>query len=272
MRLPGQATGPLMLIHGAWLSARSWEHFTAYFKEHGYKVSAPEWPRKHGDVEEIRGESAEIAGLGLDEIVDHYESLVHELDSEPILIGHSFGGLVVEILLDRGLGRAGVAMSPAPPRGILALPFSTLQASAPALGHPSARKGIVELSLEEFTFGFANTFSPKDAEAAYDRYAVPETGRIFFEAGFANFHLHPATRVLFENGSRAPLLIVGADEDNTVPAKLSRKQYEKYKSSTALTDYLEFPGRPHLMMASDGWREIAGAIDGWLGNVLKNSS
>lgn len=261
-----------MLIHGAWLTARSWENFTAYFEDRDYAVSAPEWPRKHGDVEEIRGESAEIAGLGLDEIVDHYEELIHGLPVEPILVGHSFGGLIVEILLDRGLGRAGVAMSPAPPRGILALPFSSLRSAAPALGHPSTRKGIVELSLEEFTFAFVNTFSERDAAAAYARYAVPETGRIFFEAGFANFHLHPATKVNFENGSRAPLLIVGADEDNTVPAKLARKQYEKYKSSPALTDYLEFPGRPHLMMAADGWREIAGTIDGWLGNVLKNAA
>ena len=117
-----------------------------------------------------------------------------------------------------------------------------------------------------------NTFSEKDAAAAYKRYAVPETGRIFFEAGFANFHLHPATKVSFENSSRAPLLIVGADEDNTVPAKLARKQYEKYKSSPALTDYLEFSGRPHLMMAADGWREIAKSIDGWLGNVLKSAA
>ena len=270
--MPGPATGPLMLIHGAWLTARSWENFTAYFKEHGYTVSAPEWPRKHGDVEAIRGESTEVAGLGLDEIVEHYETLVNELGTEPILIGHSFGGLVVEILLDRGLGRAGVAMSPAPPRGILALPFSTLQASAPALGHPRTRNGTVSLSLEEFAFAFTNTFSPKDAATAYKRYAVPETGRIFFEAGLANLHLHPATRVLFENPSRVPLLIVGADEDNTVPAKLARKQYEKYKTSPALTDYLEFPGRPHLMMAADGWREIAAAIDGWLGNVVRRSA
>ena len=268
--MPGHARGALTLIHGAWLTSRSWEHFASYFEEHGYEVSAPEWPRKQGDVEEIRGESAEVAGLGLDEIVDHYAELVAPMDPQPILIGHSFGGLVVEILLDRGLGRAAVAMSPAPPRGILALPFSTLEASAPALSHPSTRKGVVDLSLEEFTFAFANTFTPDEAAAAYERYAVPETGRIFFEAGFANFHLHPATKVHFGNNSRAPLLILGADEDNTVPAKLARKQYEKYKASSALTDYLEFPGRPHLMMAAEGWREIATAIDGWLANVLKD--
>ena len=128
-----------------------------------------------------------------------------------MLVGHSYGGLFVELLLDRGLGRAGVAMSPAPPKGILKLPFSTLKAGAPALAHPSKWHGVVTLTLEEFTYGFVNTFSGEEAAAAYERYAVPETGQIFYEAGFANFHLHPPTEVHFKNGGRAPLLIVGAD-------------------------------------------------------------
>src|SRR5207244_868149 len=243
----------LMLIHGAWLSARSWETYADYFGKKGYDVSAPEWPRKHGDVEEMRETAADSEGLGVKEIVDHYEGLIRELDSPPVLIGHSYGGLFVELLLDRGLGRAGVAMSPAPPKGILVLPFSTLKAAAPALAHPSKRHGVVPLTLEEFTYGFVNTFSPEDASAAYDRYAVPETGQIFYEAGFANFHLHPPTEVHFKRGDRAPLLIVGAEKDHTVPASLSHKQYEKYGSSPAQTDYVAFPGRPHLMMAADGW-------------------
>src|SRR5436190_253722 len=116
---------PLMLIHGAWLSSRSWENFVDYYDRAGFEVSAPEWPRKHGDVEELRAGADELAGLGLDEIVDHHEALIRELDEPPVLIGHSFGGLIVELLLDRGLGRAGVAISPAPPKGILVLPFST---------------------------------------------------------------------------------------------------------------------------------------------------
>jgi pimeloyl-ACP methyl ester carboxylesterase len=128
---------PLMLIHGAWLSSGSWDSFAGYFRNRGFAVSAPEWPRKHGDVEEIRDSADEVEGLGPDEIVDHYESEIGALDEPPVLIGHSYGGLIVELLLDRGLGRAGVAMSPAPPKGILVLPFSTLKAAAPALAHPS---------------------------------------------------------------------------------------------------------------------------------------
>ena len=258
----------LMLIHGAWLSARSWENYADYFGKRGFAVSAPEWPRKHGDVEEMRETADESAGLGVAEIVDHYDGLIRQLDEAPVLIGHSYGGLFVELLLDRGLGRAGVAMSPAPPKGILKLPFSTLKAGAPALAHPSKWHGVVNLTPEEFTFGFVNTFSSEDAAAAYERYAVPETGQIFYEAGFANFHLHPPTEVHFKKADRAPLLIVGADKDNTVPASLAKAQFEKYGRSSARTDYLEFEGRPHLHMIAPDWQEVAAAIDSWLDGVL----
>ena len=175
-------------------------------------------------------------------------------------------------MLDRGLGRAGIALSPAPPKGILVLPFSSLKAASPALAHPSKRNGIVTLTLEEFTYGFVNTFAPEEAAAAYERYAVPETGRIFYEAGLANFHLNPPTEVHFKNGERSPLLIVGAKQDHTVPASVARKQYEKYEGSPARTDYLEFEGRPHLFMVGDGWEEVAAAVDGWLDGVLESEA
>jgi alpha-beta hydrolase superfamily lysophospholipase len=259
---------PLMLIHGAWLSSRSWKNFAEYFRSRGFSVSAPEWPRKQGDVQDLREKSEEIKGLGLMEIVDHYETQILALDEPPVLIGHSFGGLIVELLLDRGLGRAGVAMSPAPPKGILVLPFSSLKAAAPALAHPSKWHGIVTLTLEEFTYGFVNTFSPEEAAAAYEEYAVPETGQIFYEAGFANFHLHPPTEVDFKSDDRAPLLIVGAEKDNTVPASLAKKQYDKYSRSGATTEYIEFSGRPHLAMVGEGWEEIAAGIERWLDGVL----
>ncbi len=260
---------PLLLIHGAWLSARSWERFAEFFDQRGYAVSAPEWPRKEGDVEALREDADALAGLGLTEIVDHYEELIRALDSEPVLVGHSFGGLIVELLLDRGLGRAGVALSPAPPKGILVLPFSSLKAASPALAHPSRWHGVVPLTLEEFTYGFVNTYSAEDAAAAYERYAVPETGQIFYEAGFANFHLHPPTELHFKNGDRAPLLIVGAEKDHTVPASVSKAQFGKYEKSLARTEYLEFPGRPHLFVVGEGWEEVAESIDGWLGRVLE---
>jgi len=259
---------PLILIHGAWLSAQSWDNYSDYFGNRGFAVSAPEWPRKQGDVEGIRETAEASAGLGVQEIVDHYERLIRELDQPPVLIGHSYGGLFVELLLDRGLGRAGVAMSPAPPKGILVLPFSTLKAAAPALAHPSKWHGVVTLTPEEFTYGFVNTFSEEDAAAAYEHYAVPETGQIFYEGGFANFHLHPPTEVHFKNEDRAPLLLVGATEDHTVPASLTKSQYKRYERSPAKTDYLEFEGRPHLHIVAADWQEVAAAIDSWLDGVL----
>ncbi len=259
---------PLMLIHGAWLSARSWENYADYFGKRGFAVSAPEWPRKHGDVDEMRQTAEDSAGLGVKEIVEHYGALIGDLDQPPVLIGHSYGGLFVEILLDRGLGRAGVAISPAPAKGILALPFSTLKAGAPALAHPSKWHGVVTLTPEEFTYAFVNTFSAEDAAAAYERYAVPETGQILYEAGFANFHLHPPTEVHFKNADRAPLLLVGATDDHTVPASLTRAAYKRYEHSPARTDYLEFEGRPHFHMVAPDWQEVAAGIDSWLDGIL----
>ena len=262
---------PLMLIHGAWLSSGSWDNFARYFEGKGYAVSAPEWPRKEGDAAELREATEDIEGLGVTEIVDHYQAKIEALPEPPVLIGHSFGGLFVELLLDRGLGRAGVALSPAPPKGILVLPFTSLKAAAPALAHPSRWHGVVPLTLEEFTYGFVNTYSPDAAAEAFERYAVPETGQIFYEAGFANFHLHPPTEVHFKNQRRAPLLIVGAEKDHTVPASLARKQfdkYEKHEAYDAQTDYIELPGRPHLMMVGEGWEAVAAEIDGWLDGVL----
>jgi pimeloyl-ACP methyl ester carboxylesterase len=260
---------PLMLIHGAWLSSLSWEKFAEYFESRGFAVSAPEWPRKQGDVDELRKDAEELRGLGLTEIVDHYDGLIRGLDQPPILIGHSFGGLIVELLLDRGLGRAGVALSPAPPKGILVLPLSSLKAAAPALAHPSKRHGVVTLTPEEFSYAFVNTFSPEEAAAAYERYAVPETGQIFYEAGLANFHLHSPAEVHFKKADRAPLLIVGAEKDHTVPASLARAAYKKYEGSPAKTDYVEFEGRPHLFMTGEGWNEVATSIDSWLAGVLE---
>jgi pimeloyl-ACP methyl ester carboxylesterase len=259
---------PLMLIHGAWLSARSWDTFKDYFDRRGFAVSAPEWPRKQGDVAELRENADAIAGLGLGEIVDHYAKLIEALPSPPVIVGHSFGGLITELLLDRGLGRAGVAISPAPPKGILVLPFSSLKAASPALAHPSRWHGVVPLTLEEFTYGFVNTFSPEDAKAAYETYAVPETGQIFYEAGFANFSLHSPAEVHFSNDERAPLLVVGLEQDHTVPASVSKKQVAKYEHSSARTDYEEFPGRPHLALIGEGWEEIAASVDSWLDGVL----
>jgi pimeloyl-ACP methyl ester carboxylesterase len=257
---------PIVLIHGAWLTPRSWENFEQYFKDKGHEVFLPEWPRKADGVEAQRRDPSGLAGMGIKEIVDHHDAFIRQIPEQPIIIGHSFGGLFAQILLDRGLGLAGVAIDPGPPKGILNLPPAALISASPVLLHPSKWGGIIELSLKQFTRGFVNTWSPEDAEKAYERYAVPETGRILFQAGTANFKPGSEATVNFKNPSRAPLLITGGAKDNTVPAALSRSIYKKHQRSPARTDYVEFD-RPHLLMAGEGWEEVARSVADWLDSV-----
>jgi len=258
----------IVLIHGAWLTPRSWENFEQYFNDNGYDVFIPEWPRNADGVEAQRRDPGVLAGLGIKEIVDHLDAYIRQIPEPPVIVGHSFGGLFTMMLLDRGLGAAGVAIDPAPPKGIFNLPPAQLKAASPALAHPSTRKGVVTLTLEQFTYGFVNTYTPEAARAAYDRYAVPETGRIFFQAGLANFNPGAENKVDYTKADRAPLLITAGEKDHTVPASVSRSIYKKYAKSSARTDLVEFPGRPHLMMAGEGWEEVADRINDWIETVV----
>jgi pimeloyl-ACP methyl ester carboxylesterase len=256
-------TRQIVFIHGLWLTSQSWENFETFFTDAGYNVVAPEWPRKHGDVDEIRRTSDRVAGLGIAEIAGHYEAFIRGLDAPPILIGHSFGGLITMLLLDRGLGAAGVAIDPAPPRGIFNLPPRQLKAASPALLHPTKWRGVVALTFEQFTYGFVNTFAPEAARAAYERYAVPDTGRPLYEAAFANLNPRTPTRIDYTR-TRAPLLITAGEKDNTVPASVSRSIYRKQRASPSRTDLVELAGRPHLLMVGEGWEEAAASIERWL--------
>src|SRR5437763_1265292 len=164
---------PIVLIHGLWLTPRSWEGWVDRFEGHGHEVHAPAWPRMQGEVEDIRRDPSALNGLGIAEIADHYGDFVRGLERPPIVIGHSFGGLIVELLLDRGLGAAGVALSPAPVKGVLRLPIAQLRSALPALKNPANRKRTVELTPKQFHYAFTNTMSESDAKAAYDRYEIP---------------------------------------------------------------------------------------------------
>jgi pimeloyl-ACP methyl ester carboxylesterase len=258
----------VLFIHGAWLASNSWDPFAGFFADRGYTTLAPEWPRKPDAIEALRAGADDVAGLGVQEIVDHYAAIVEGLDEAPILVGHSFGGLFVQILLGRGLGRAGVALDPAAPKGVLRVAASSLKAAAPAIAHPSKRHGVVELTFEQFNYGFTNTWDEADARAAYEHYAVPETGRILFEDGFANFALHSPVEVDFDRSDRGPLLITAGERDHTIPPSIARAAYHKYRHSPAVTDFVEFPGRSHLLMVGDGWEEIAQYAADWLDRVL----
>jgi non-heme chloroperoxidase len=259
----------IVFIHGAWLAANSWDRFAGFFAERGYVTLTPEWPRKAADVAQQRESSGELAGLGIQEVVDHHAEIIEALDVPPILIGHSFGGLIAQILLGNGFGRAAVALDPAAPKGVKRVPLSSLRAAAPAIAHPSKRHGVVDLDAEQFNYAFTNTWAPEDARSAFERYAVPETGRIFFQDGLANFTLHGPTEIDFDRAERGPLLITAGEHDHTVPPAVAKSNFHHYRHSPAVTEFVEFPGRSHLLMAGEGWQEVAEYIAGWLDRVLR---
>jgi len=248
---------PVVLVHGLWLTPRSWEGWKERFESRGHQVLAPAWPRMQGDVEDIRRDPSPLNGLGITEITDHYADIVQGLDHPPIIMGHSFGGLVVELLLDRGLGVAGVAISPAPVKGVLRIPPSQLRSAFPALGNPANRKRTVELTPKQFRYAFTNTMSDEEAQAAYDRYQVPGPARPLFQAAFANFNPNAANKVDFHRDDRPPLLVMGNDQDHTVPASVSKEAAKRLGKSKAVVDYKEWAGRPHFTAGAPGWEDVA---------------
>jgi pimeloyl-ACP methyl ester carboxylesterase len=247
----------IVLIHGLWLTPRSWELFSGLYEKRGCRVLAPAWPRMKGEVEEIRRDPSALAGLGVVEIADHYEEVLRGLGEPPILMGHSFGGLIVQILLDRGLGRAGVAIDSAAPKGVFRLPFSAIRAASPVLSNPASYWGTVALTFAQFRYGFANAMTEETARAAYERYAIPGPGRPIFQAATANLHAAAATKVNYLNHDRAPLLLIAGSEDHQAPASMNRSNYRKYSRSRALTELRELAGRSHLIIAQEGWQEVA---------------
>lgn len=260
----------IVFVHGAWLTSRSWENFVPYFEQKGYKTLAPEWPYRDKSLEELRANtSPELAAIGVKELTDHYEGIVRTLPEPPILIGHSFGGLIVQQLLDRGLGSAGVALDAAAPQGVLAVDWSVLKANSSVLFRWMNWDKVLTMTFPEFQYAFVNTF-PEDQQRTYfDRYVVPETGRIFFQAAFAMLDPHHALHVNFENPDRAPLLLIAGEHDHLVPVHVVKANYEHHRRSPARADFHEFAGRAHLLTSQEGWEEVADYAANWLDQVAR---
>jgi len=258
----------IVLIHGLWMTPLSWEHWIGRYEAGGHTVLAPAWPGMDGDIEQLRADPSAIEHLGVHEIVDHYDAIVRDLDDPPIIMGHSFGGTFVQILLDRGLGAAGVAIDAAAAKGIFKLPPSTIKSAFPVLKNPANNHRAVALSPAEFHYAFTNTMSEEESQAVYERYAVPGPGRVLFQGALANFNPNAATRVDFENDDRAPLLLIAGGADHVVPAAVDESAAKRYRKSEAITEYKEFPGRSHYTLGQEGWEEVADyALDWALANA-----
>jgi len=253
----------IVLIHGAWMTPKSWDPFRTFYEQAGYRVLTPAWPRFERPIDDLRSDPSSLAGLGVAEIVDHYADLIGELESPPIVMGHSFGGLFVQLLLDRGLGAAGVAIDAAAPKGVYRLPFSQIRALWPVLGNPANRRRAVALTFEQFRYAFANTMSEHNAREAFESDAVPVPGRIFFEAGLANLSRHSPTKVNYRNDARAPLLLIAGGDDHTIPPAVNRSNLARYRHSKATTNYAEFVGRAHSTIFQDDWELVAQHALSW---------
>lgn len=257
------APDTVVLIHGLWMTALSWERWTDRYTSKGYRVIARSWPRMERDIDEMRRDPDSLAGLGVDEIVDHYERIIRPLDRPPIIMGHSFGGLFTQILVDRGMGAAGVAIASAPVKGILILPFSTLKVSWPALHNPFNDQRAAPLTPDQFHYAFGNLMNEEDSRAAYDRYAIPGPDHVLFQAGLANFNPHAATAVDFRNDDRAPLLLIAGGKDHVSPASVIRANHNLYRKSKAVTDYKEYPEHSHFVLGEQGTEEVADYALAW---------
>jgi non-heme chloroperoxidase len=255
---------PVVFVHGLWLHADSWGAWVEHFDAAGYQSSAPGWPGDGDTVADTRANADRVAGHGIDEVVDHYSAIIGALETKPIVVGHSFGGLVVQRLLGQGLAAAAVAIDPAPIKGVLYLPPSALRVASIALRNPANRKRAVSLTEDQFRYGFANAVSEDESKELYERWTIPSPGRPLFEAAVAGFTLHSPAMVDTHNSSRGPLLLTSGGQDRTVPPAIVKQTRKLYNKATAVTDVKEFPGRGHSLTIDSGWREVADAALEWL--------
>lgn len=254
----------ILFIHDGWVTPACWDPFISFFEAGGYRCLAPAWPGKDRPVEAIRADPSPLAGLGIEEIVDHYERIVRALDEPPVLIGHSFGGLFVQLLLDRGLGVAGVAIDPAPPKGVFPFEPTALLSLGRILLIPFGWRKVVRWSFREFRYAFVHNVRPDEARAIWDAQIVPDSGRPFFQVGYSMFYRASPARVDFTNPDRAPLLLIGGEADHAIPAAVVRRTFRAYQVSPARTELRTFPGGTHWLIAQDGWEEVAQACVDWI--------
>ena len=259
-----RAPDTIVLIHGLWVTPRSWEGWIDRFESRGYRVLAPAYPGLDVEVEALRDDPSPIEALTVSGTVEHFEGLLSELESPPILIGHSFGGLIVQILLDRGYGAVGIAIDSVPPEGIRRVPLSQIKAAFPVLGNPANRHRAVPFTPEQFHYAFTNTLSEEESAKVYERLHVPAPGRFVWDGVLANVTPgHQDSYVNFENDDRAPLLLIAGGVEHLQPPSVNESNAKHQSKSAAVTEYKEFPGRSHYTLGQDGWEEVADYALSW---------
>jgi pimeloyl-ACP methyl ester carboxylesterase len=254
---------PIVLVHGFWVTPRSWEHWITHYEAKGHRVIAPGYPGFEVEVEELNANPDIITAVTVPAIIEKLEAEIRALPEAPIIMGHSAGGAFTQILLDHGYGAAGVALNSAPTEGVKVVPLSQVKSTFPVLKSPANRHKSIGLSLEEWKYAFTNTFSDEEAKALYERYHIPANGGILWGSVLANFQPgHQDTWVDYHNDKRAPLLFVSGSEDHIMPPAVQRSNAKHYKSNT-LTEHIEYEGYAHLLPAQKGWEEIADTVLDW---------
>lgn len=258
---PGTA---VLFVHGLWLHALSWGPWVELFRAEGYAPVAPGWPGTSDSIEEVRKQPARVAGKGINDVVEHYVEVIGGLGAKPIVIGHSFGGLIAQRLLAQNLAVAGIAIDAAPIKGVILLPPSSLRVAFIALHNPANCNRAVWLTAEQFRYGFGNAITAEESAELYRLWNVPSPGKPLFEAAVANLSPRSPAKVDTRNDGRGPLLLIAGGKDRTVPASITRSTRRLYRKSIAVTDYRELPDRGHSLTVDSGWREVADISLSWL--------
>ncbi len=252
------ATGltPVVFIHGLWLLPSSWDRWATVFEEAGFTALTPGWPDDPETVEEAKENPQALAGTGIEEVADHYAAVIGQLSRKPAVVGHSFGGLLTQIIAGRGLSAASVAVDPAPFRGVLPLPISALKSAFPVLGNPANISRAVPLTYDQFRYAFANAVSEDEAKALFEEYAVPAAGKPLFQAATANLNPWTEAKVDHDNPDRGPLLVISGELDHTVPWAIANASYKRQSDNPGITEITEIKGRGHALTIDSGWREV----------------
>jgi non-heme chloroperoxidase len=248
---------PVVFVHGLWLLPSSWDRWADLFEKSGFAALTPGWPDDPETVEEAKAEPEVFAKKSVGDVADHFDAIVRKLDKKPVIIGHSFGGLLTQILAGRGLSAASVAIDPAPFRGVLPLPISALKSASPVLKNPANRNRAVPLTYDQFRFGFANAVSEDEAKELYHTFAVPASGEPLFQAASANLNPWTEAKANSKNPERGPLLIISGEKDNTVPWSIANASFKRQKRNEGVTEIVEMKDRGHALVIDSGWQEVA---------------